>query len=1423
MSAAKAAEAAGAAAPFLLAQPQPPAYAPTRSRLVAALLLTVAALAGLCFVLTGFNHHNHHASLSGDSVAASSWAVSSADLIPYIPSPGRWESSTVPTDVTVQVTGAAVGEILITTSSMNVKNAVATVACGLSHERLAADIKVTAETELKSRFKLVVSTPDRLSRGEIVKVNIVVTLPEIMNFFHIMSLTVMSENADVVIDDTSRMRRSLNAINIQTTNGAIRSSGVAVDSAVSFSTHTGEIVASGISTSKLFLRSTNGRITVTDSSAKTGAGLVVETENGAASLARVRTTALHVNTAGARAPIFFDDVIVSEDSRIRGGASVHGQISVGDSAAISVIAEQAVLLVIDGAPLGVSASTIAGPIRIAVSDPAFSGSFVARSDARRVRVIGGNLHFAKNNGGKDNVWTGWRKDESGTQRVSAYAQDGTVDLDFARKTGFQAGQHEGFAVSGASLSLCQALPRFLAIIPGHNTMPFDITSIHGDGSDDDDDGFDLPEVSVAFEQALSQRAASQALPLSPVKASQVKEAGQFPLPHPRPVATITPARPATVNVSPATERPFGTPLPTMQELFTTSSGNGQSGRSSSEGSIKATPHPSNASQNAPATPTVSSAPHRGQKGQNALPTPPTPSAAAHATSPPPTLRERLDIASGSSSSGRARTAVGRDLPSNGHRSVRRPSRNVVVSSESESDASSDSESDANSESDSDASLKPPPRSRVKRRPVAKCEMEASREEVEPRRSKRRVRRPFTWGMMREDEKSPRSTVAQRQSPRVAARKAFNALKEKLATDHYTNAVSDALSYEDFEHQEHTVVIDSEPDIQPEPEIPPELDIIGNEPGCEDENPLCHMRSQATPVRHDQPAEPQPAWDFENPEAELLLTRLSARLTRLENRLAQAPAISEPAAPAAPREQPEVAAFETRLSGLESMAADLETTQTRLAELKDLLEAVSSANASANAAVGATCGTLAERMSHIEALNQDTRKRLGAQLKSWEREVETNIMQLHNGHQASVRSLSEYVKTLAAGHAHTLATVEKIATGFSAQRDRINALERRLETRFANLEARIAEGPRLEARVANLEARFAAALRNNQGEQNKATLTRIIHDTAKLFKDTAALMSLHTDLAKKLEVFCAQLQTSVDRLVQRLNRDSQVGVEERARVANIENTLALVQRTLREDGERIAALLHLQVARVDRAGTSSGAPQHAHLVSTSDVVRSLGEQVTSRELQLHRPHPNNYDHTYQLLERLQDQQRQLTTDIDSIRTNHARLAAADRADLRSLRADHATVSSTVHKRAGEVDTRMETMSRELAELREVVHEIRAREVHETRARGEAKLRDEARVRELEDALAKYEPKVAASGIALLAQRDDDMASAAETPPSEPVIPAVIAPTLEPAVVDSAETDTGLRRRRRRADDDVDRRPAKRIVVAAVGVWKWLRGP
>ncbi|KAJ3145820.1 hypothetical protein HDU89_006872 [Geranomyces variabilis] len=954
-------------------------------------------------------------------------------------------------------------------------------------------------------------------------------------------------------------------------------------------------------------------------------------------------------------------------------------------------------------------------------------------------------------------------------------------------------------------------------------MPVDLTSIHGDGSDDDDDGFDLPEVSVAFEQALSQRAASQALPLSPVKASQVKAAGQFPLPHPRPAATTTPARPATVNVSPAIERPFGTPLPTMQELFTISSGNSQSGRSSSEGSIKATPHPFNASQNAPATPTVSSAPHRGQKGQNALPTPPTPSAAAHATSPPPTLRERLDIASGSSGGGRARIPVERDLRSNGQRSVRRPSRNVVVSRESELDASSESESDA--------SVKPPPRSRVKRRPVGKCEMEASREEAEPRRSKRRVRRPFSWGMMREDEKSPRSTVAQRQSPPVAARKAFNALKEKLATDHYTNATSDALSYEDSEHQEHTVVIDSEPDIHPEPEIPPELDIIGNEPGCQDENTLCQMGSQATPVRHYQPAEPQPAWDFENPEAELLLTRLSARLTRLENRLAQTPATSEPAAPAAPQEQPEVAAFETRLSGLESMAADLETTQTRLAELKHLLEALSSTHASANAAVGATCRTLAERMSHTEALNQDTRERLGAQLKSWEREVETNIIQLHSGHQASVRSLSELVnqmsigvdKTLAAGHAQTLATVENIATGFSAQRDKVIALERRLETRFANLEARIAEGPRLEARVANLEAQFAAAPRNNQGEQNTATLTRITRDTATLFNHTAALMSLHTDLAKRLDVCFAELQPAVDRMVQRLNRDSQVGVEERARVENIENTLALVQRTLREDGERIAALLHLQVARVNRVGTGSVAPQRAHLASTDDVVRSLGEQVTSRELQLHRPNFNTHDHTQQLLERLQDQQRQLTTDIDSMRTNHARLAAADRADLRSLRADHATFSRTVHKRVGEVDTRMETMSRELAELREVVQEMRAREVHEARARGEAKQRDEARLRELENALAAYAPKVAASGTALLDQREDDVASAAETPPSEAVIPAVIAPAHEPAAADSANTDTGMRRRRRQADDDVDRRPAKRIAVAAVGVWKWLRGP
>ncbi|KAI8586323.1 hypothetical protein BDZ88DRAFT_298180 [Geranomyces variabilis] len=941
-------------------------------------------------------------------------------------------------------------------------------------------------------------------------------------------------------------------------------------------------------------------------------------------------------------------------------------------------------------------------------------------------------------------------------------------------------------------------------------MPFDITSIHGDGSDDDDDGFDLPEVSVAFELALSQRAASQALPLSPVKASQVKEAGQFPLPHPRPAATITPARPATVDVSPATERPFGTPLPTMQELFTISSGNSQSGRSSSEGSIKATPHPVNASQNAAATPTVSSAPRRGQKGHDALPTPPTTSAAAHATSPPPTLRERLDIASGSSKGGRARTAAERDLLSNGHRSVRRPSRKVVVSSESESDAS----------------VKPPPRSRVKRRPVGKCEMEASSEEAESRRPKRRVRRRLSKTIMSEEEESPQSTVAQRQSARVAARQAFNALKEKLATERYMSAQLD-LSYEGSDHQEHMVVIQSEPDIQPEPEIPPELDIIGNEPECEDENPLCQMGSQATPVRCNQPAEPQPAWDFENPEAELLLTRLSARLTRLENRLAQAPAILEPAAPAAPREEPELAAFETRLSGLESMAADLETTQTRLAELKHLLEALSSTHASASAAVGTTCRTLAERITHTEALNQDTRERLGAQFKSWVREVKANMIQLHNAHQAGVRSFSESVDRISTGVASgltfTLAKVENIASGLSAQRDKVIALERRFETRVASLEARVAEAPRFEARIASLEARFAAVPRTNQGEQNTATLTRITQDTAILFNHTAELTSAHNELSKKLDVFCAELQTTVDGILQQFNRGSQFRVEERARVANIEYTLALVQRTLREDGERIAALLDFQAARVDRVGTSSVAPQRAHLVSTDDVVRSLGEQVTSRELQLHRPNPHNYDHTQQLLERLQDQQRQLTTDIDSMRTNHARLAAADRADLRSLRTDHATVSSTVHKRVGEVDTRMETMSRELEELREVVHEMRAREMHEARARGEAKQRDEARQRELEDALAAYKPKVAASGVALLEQRDDDVVGAAETPPSEAVKPAVIAPAHEPAAADSANTVTGMRRRRRRADDDVDRRPAKRIAVAAVGVWKWLRGP
>ncbi|KAJ3177601.1 hypothetical protein HDU87_004354 [Geranomyces variabilis] len=254
-----------------------------------------------------------------------------------------------------------------------------------------------------------------------------------LDLFQSVRLIVLSENADIVITEMSNWIGILDAVTIETTNGAIRSAGFNINGAASFTTRTGEIVASGLSVSSLSLRSTNGRITATDisTSASVNAGLVIETENGAASLARVRTTALHVNTAAARASIFLDDVNVSHDTRIHSGGSIHGQIAVERSAALSLNAEQAVLLEIDGAPRTVSASTIVGPLRIAVSDPAFSGSFVARSEVRRVHIIGGDLHFAQNNGETDNVWRGWRKNKNGAQRVSAYAQDGTVDLEFA--------------------------------------------------------------------------------------------------------------------------------------------------------------------------------------------------------------------------------------------------------------------------------------------------------------------------------------------------------------------------------------------------------------------------------------------------------------------------------------------------------------------------------------------------------------------------------------------------------------------------------------------------------------------------------------------------------------------------------------------------------------------------------------------------------------------------------------------------------------------------------------------------------------------------------------------------------------------------------------------------------------------------------
>ncbi|KAJ3180519.1 hypothetical protein HDU87_002028 [Geranomyces variabilis] len=940
-------------------------------------------------------------------------------------------------------------------------------------------------------------------------------------------------------------------------------------------------------------------------------------------------------------------------------------------------------------------------------------------------------------------------------------------------------------------------------------MPVDIGSILGAGSyDDDDDGFDLPEVSVAFEQALSLRAASQALPPSPVKPSRPAVVEVKKDITTTTAAMITPVRLAFANASSARERPFGITLPTMQELDNISSGGSQSGRSSSEGSSKETPHLSNRSQHPPATPIV-----KGGKRFNAR------SAPLATPRPPPTLRERLDKASNSSSSstsssgGRARSAAERGLLDESHRSVRRPPRKAIVSSESDSESACSA-----------------------RKAIHRASEPEDKSYLTGRRSvRRRPARPIKA----EDEDWALSAPAPRQSARLAAGKARAALANENS-EFDASAESDVqLEREPQEHPEHLDLIELEPAIVPESDMRPEQDIAGTEPELEDEDPLCEMRSQATPSRRVQPAEPQPAWDFENPEAELLLTRLSARLARLEDRMGPSLAIANAVTP---RDQPDLVAVENRLSGVESMATDLETTQTRVGELKDLLEALFSQHARAKAEIENTCKTLAERINHTETLNQDNCERLGAQLTTWAAGYQANAIKMQSAHQADVKLLVDSVNkmsaevdnTMKAGLAVTRTRLENLACGFNVQRDKVIALERRLETGVASLETtRIAEAPRLEARVASLEARIATALRTNQTQQTTATLTRISSDTAFLFNHTAALLSAQTELANKHDVFCSKMQTAVDKIVEQLNRDSQARVEERARVAYIENTLALVQSTLREERERLVALQHLQGARAARVSVSSVAPQsdataganairRALTVSTDDVMRPLGEQVTSRELQLHRRNATSDDHMQQLLEQLQDQHRQLATDIDSMRTNHARLAAADRADLRSLRADHATVSSTVSKRAGEVDTRVQSMSRELAELREFVREMRAREKDEARARDEAKQRDEARLRELENTRAAYESKIADARVALFQQRDG-LSGAAETPQTAAVVPAVIAPAQEPTGTDSVDTHTGTHRRRRRADDDVDRRPAKRIAVAAVGVWKWLRGP
>ncbi|KAJ3006244.1 hypothetical protein HKX48_000220 [Thoreauomyces humboldtii] len=346
-------------------------------------------------------------------------------LLPYVPGPGRWESEPHPTDIILEYHGFGTGEIVIVASD-EVRVASTTVTFLVSDEDAKKFISVVQEdtAALPGRYKMSIDVfHDAANPWEgifmTVKAQITLTLPA--RQYKKMSLSIVSDLAEVTVVENLKGRVALDTVTIKTGRG-VYVKGLEADGPITL-TDGLNLVAEDLRSPAITFESTDkGRIDATRCTATED--LVIRAEMGSdVLLGHVSAANLRVG-GNAQGRIGLQSVKVSKSATLTVlDGSVSGDLEVGASGSLRVRGNNGKIeMEVGGRPESILITT-GGSVALDVKDRDFAGRFELEA-GNSLGVHGRDVHVDKQ-GGK-----GWVGAEDGKQSVVVRSEGGKVDLTF---------------------------------------------------------------------------------------------------------------------------------------------------------------------------------------------------------------------------------------------------------------------------------------------------------------------------------------------------------------------------------------------------------------------------------------------------------------------------------------------------------------------------------------------------------------------------------------------------------------------------------------------------------------------------------------------------------------------------------------------------------------------------------------------------------------------------------------------------------------------------------------------------------------------------------------------------------------------------------------------------------------------------------